>query len=268
MTSHGKRWITALVALPVLAAIIGYGNQVCFSLLIYLVLILALREYFSIVLGPNNFWARLIGFGLATFVCLAAALENFQLIAASLSLSIILGFLGFILVAVRQSFDFNVLAKVIFGVFYLAFGFSHLTMIRQLPEGVAWVFLILVLGFAGDTLAFYVGRAWGKRKLLPAISPGKTVEGFLGLIAGSVLAVLIYRIIFLPALPLIHAVIIGFLGSITGQLGDLCESAIKRDAGVKDSGGSLPGHGGILDRIDCFLFIAPLVYYYRLFVLP
>ncbi len=267
MTAHVKRWITALVALPLLVTIIVYGNQACFSLLIYLVVILALNEYFSIVLGPGKFTVRLLGFGQATIIYLSVCLGNFQLITAALSMAVIIGFLGFIWFAVRQAFDFSALAKLMLGVFYVAFGFSHLTLIRQMPEGVAWVFLILVLGFAGDTLAFYVGKTWGKRKLLPAVSPGKTVEGFLGLIVGSVLVVLAYRIIFLPALPMIHALIIGFIGSIIGQLGDLCESAIKRDAGVKDSGGSLPGHGGILDRIDCLLFIVPFVYYYRLLLL-
>lgn len=267
MTAHVKRWLTALVALPLLFAIIAYGNPAVFSVLIYLVVILAMHEYFSIVLGSGNIPARLIGFGAATIIYLSICLGNAQAILAVLTMSVILVFLGFLLQAVRHSFDFAVLAKVLLGVFYVGFGFSHLTLIRQLPDGVTWVFLILVLGFAGDTIAFYVGKTWGKRKLFPTISPAKTVEGFLGLIAGSVLAVLIYRSIFLPELPLYQALILGFIGSIIGQLGDLCESAIKRAAGVKDSGGSLPGHGGILDRIDCLLFIVPFVYYYRLLVL-
>jgi len=118
-------------------------------------------------------------------------------------------------------------------------------------------FFILVLAFAGDIAAFYVGRTWGRRKLLPLVSPGKTEEGILGLVAGSVLGCLIFRQLFLPSLPIVHTVVLGIVGSVIGQLGDLCESAIKRASGVKDSGVILPGHGGLLDRLDCLILSCP-----------
>ena len=85
--------------------------------------------------------------------------------------------------------------------------------------------------------------------------------------AGSIIGCLLFRQLFFPMLPVLHTVILGLVGSVAGQLGDLCESALKRTAGVKDSGTLLPGHGGILDRLDCLMFITPFVYYYRVLII-
>jgi len=139
--------------------------------------------------------------------------------------------------------------------------------IRRTPSGKLWIFFILVLAFCGDIAAYYVGRAFGKRRLLPQVSPGKTVEGTIGLVVGSMAGCALFTYLFLPSVPVAHAVILGLVGSVIGQLGDLSESALKRSAGVKDSGTLLPGHGGILDRLDCLMFITPFVYYYRVFII-
>lgn len=267
MTPHLKRWATALAALPALFGIIAYGDLVVFSVLIYLVLILALHEFYLLALGQEQRNARWLGLLVATILYLAICAGDPRMILATASMSVILIFLFFLWQAIRQPFEFDLLARVILGLFYVAFGFSHLVLIRQLPDGVSWIFLVLVLAFAGDTLAFYAGKTWGKEKLMPRVSPGKTRAGILGLLAGGVVGALAFKFLFLPALPVVHALILGFTGSIIGQLGDLSESAIKRNRGVKDSGAILPGHGGILDRIDCLLFIVPFVYYYRLFIL-
>ena len=138
---------------------------------------------------------------------------------------------------------------------------------RKLPDGELWVLFVLVLALVGDTAALYVGKYFGKKKLSVLVSPGKTVEGTVALIFGSVLACAIYRYIFLPDVSLMHVLIIAFFGSVIGQLGDLCESAIKRNYGQKDASSLLPGHGGLLDRMDCLMFIAPFVYYYLIFVI-
>jgi len=150
---------------------------------------------------------------------------------------------------------------------YIPLLMSHFILIRQTSSGVLWIFFILVLAFSGDIAAYYVGRRMGKKKLLPGVSPGKTVEGTIGLVAGSIAGCLLFRQLFFPLLSVPHAVILGLVGSIIGQLGDLSESALKRSAGVKDSGVILPGHGGILDRLDCLMFITPFVYYYQVFII-
>jgi phosphatidate cytidylyltransferase len=117
----------------------------------------------------------------------------------------------------------------------------------------------------GDTAALYAGRAFGKHKLAPRISPGKTWEGSVASVIASVAVGAIYAHYFIPASPLWLALALGAAGNIAGQIGDLAESAMKRGAGVKDSGTSLPGHGGWLDRIDATLFSVPTVYALLLF---
>lgn len=137
-----------------------------------------------------------------------------------------------------------------------------------LPDGARWLTVTLCVAFFSDTVAYGCGRAFGRHKLYPAVSPKKTWEGSLGGVAGGVLATTwVGTAWLLPDLPPMHAVILGVLGSIAGQLGDLVESMFKRAYGVKDSGTLLPGHGGVLDRCDALLFVAPLVYYYATRVL-
>jgi phosphatidate cytidylyltransferase len=129
--------------------------------------------------------------------------------------------------------------------------------------GPQWLFLALALAFSSDTLAYFFGRGFGKHKLYEAVSPKKTIEGSVGGLLGGVLAMVGFGHYWLaPELPIVHAVVLGVIGSMLGQLGDLVESMIKRTFGVKDSGNVLPGHGGMLDRVDGLLFVAPLVYYY------
>ncbi len=129
--------------------------------------------------------------------------------------------------------------------------------------GAAWLFVTLAVAFGSDTVAYFFGRAWGKHKLYPAVSPKKTWEGSLGGLVGGVLATCGFGSLWLlPDLPLTHAIPLGILGSMAGQIGDLVESMCKRGYGVKDSGNLLPGHGGMLDRIDGLLFVAPVIYLY------
>ncbi len=128
------------------------------------------------------------------------------------------------------------------------------------------LFFALALNWAGDSTAFYVGRAFGKHKLAPIVSPAKSWEGAIASVLGSVLFGVIYLGLLLPRLPIWQVAVIAVVGNIAGQLGDLTESAMKRGAGVKDSGNLLPGHGGVLDRMDSSLFALPTVYvvYYLL----
>jgi phosphatidate cytidylyltransferase len=133
---------------------------------------------------------------------------------------------------------------------------------RKFPSGQLWILFTLVAVFSGDTTAFYVGRAFGRKKLAPAISPGKTVEGGYGAVAGSAAGALLFKGLFFSQVPFLHALILGLGVGLFGQLGDLWESVLKRSAQVKDSGTLIPGHGGLLDRIDSVLFAAPFVYYY------
>ncbi len=124
-----------------------------------------------------------------------------------------------------------------------------------------WLFFAVALNWAGDTGAYYCGRAFGKHKLAPAISPGKTVEGSIGGILASVLFAVLYLPRVLPSVSIFEAVVLAIVGNLAGQLGDLCESALKRGANMKDSGTMLAGHGGWLDRLDSSLFSMPAIYW-------
>jgi phosphatidate cytidylyltransferase len=131
-------------------------------------------------------------------------------------------------------------------------------------EGAGKVLLVLMLAWLGDTGGYFFGRFLGKTKLYEAVSPKKTRAGLVGAMVGAVVGALIASQSFLPRLSPGHAVVLGVAGGLLGQAGDLTESLLKRSTGVKDSGGILPGHGGILDRIDAVLVLSPLVYLYCL----
>ena len=122
------------------------------------------------------------------------------------------------------------------------------------------LFFALALNWVGDSAAYYVGRAFGKHKLAPVVSPGKSWEGAIASVLGAILFGVLYLGHFVPKIPLRQVAIIAAIANVAGQLGDLAESALKRGSGVKDSGNLLPGHGGMLDRVDSSLFALPVVY--------
>lgn len=129
--------------------------------------------------------------------------------------------------------------------------------------GPGWLFVTLALAFMSDTGAYAFGRLWGKHKLYPAVSPGKTWEGSVGGLVGGCLATVGFgHFLLTPELSVRDGLILGVVGSLAGQVGDLFESMLKRGCGVKDSGSLLPGHGGMLDRVDALLFVGPVVYFF------
>ena len=161
------------------------------------------------------------------------------------------------------------ISVTIFGVLYVSWLGSHLMLLRELPIivgldysfGYTFVIIVFALTWCYDTGAYTFGRLFGRHKLYPSISPGKTVEGAIGGTFLSIVGILVVRILMDTRLGVIEAVLLAIAASIIGQLGDLVESMIKRDAKLKDSASSIPGHGGILDRFDSLLFTAPLIYY-------
>lgn len=158
-----------------------------------------------------------------------------------------------------------VAAATLLGAGYLGAGGGLLAALRELPpvELGAWrVGLLLAIVMGSDTLAYFAGQALGRHRLAPRLSPGKTVEGALAGLLGGVAGALVLKRLGLPALPALHAVVLGLAAAGLGMAGDLFESLLKRWAGVKDSGRLFPGHGGMLDRVDGLLFAAPVLYYY------
>jgi phosphatidate cytidylyltransferase len=151
------------------------------------------------------------------------------------------------------------------GPFYVGALLATLAVLRQGP-GPGFVLLAMTIAWLGDTGGYFVGRYLGKTKLYEAVSPKKTRAGFVGSLLGSVLAGLVAHFWYLPELGLSHGVLLGLIAGALGQAGDLIESLLKRSTGVKDSGWILPGHGGLLDRIDALLVVSPCVYLYTLWV--
>jgi phosphatidate cytidylyltransferase len=159
------------------------------------------------------------------------------------------------------------LALLLFGFIYVPLLLGHLVLLRTLPFGREWIYLVLLIVMASDTGAYFSGISLGRHKLYPAISPNKSVEGAIGGLLGGLLAAFVARYTFFPALDVVDCLLLGLGLGAMSQLGDLFESMLKRSFGVKDSGTIIPGHGGILDRLDSLLLAFPLAFYYGWYIL-
>jgi phosphatidate cytidylyltransferase len=260
-----RRVYTAALLAPAIYAIIRYLPPWALTCLLIAGGSIALLELYRI-----SFQARsnrlLIGMGLAASALilvrthLSLALPDL-LVAATLTLVIAMLF-----APTPIEHRLRDTTITLFGVLYVGLTLSMLVSTRSLPAGEWFVFFVALVTWAADTGAYYAGTLWGTHLLAPSVSPKKTVEGVLGGMALATGAALLAHAWFLPQLSLWDASVLGVLLTVAGLLGDLCESAIKRSVGVKDSGGILPGHGGMLDRLDSLLFTAPTFYYYVTFV--
>jgi phosphatidate cytidylyltransferase len=153
-----------------------------------------------------------------------------------------------------------------FGIVYVGLMLAYTLLLRFVPDGLIYVFFAMLVTWANDSFAYFVGIRYGKHKLAPQISPKKSVEGALGGLAGGLLFAIAITLI--TAKPFWPMLALGILTVAAGQFGDLVESIIKRNAGVKDSGSFLPGHGGALDRCDSILLAAPTVYFVAVYIFP
>lgn len=188
-------------------------------------------------------------------------LQRFDLLVLFLAI-------GFLLMALLYLFRPGPLDQLIYrlgwqllGLFYLPLLLGHLVLLRQLPDGRGWVFVVLFAVMACDSMAYFVGVRFGHHKLYPQVSPKKSIEGSLGGLLGACLGVWLAAALFLPGYGSGQIILTGLLLGVAGQVGDLFESLLKRACGVKDSGGIFPGHGGVLDRLDSLLFAFPLAFY-------
>jgi phosphatidate cytidylyltransferase len=266
---HLKRWITGLSALPFLVFLIYLGGSP-FILLVGVACVCSLWEYDRIVFNADRrmmynavtFWAYLISIGILIAAYTAGPESVLFLVALNL---ISAGVLSVFIYKTNPAVV-EIIQKQAMGVVYIPLSLSFLVTIRHEPGGMIWIFFILVIIFAGDITAFYVGSYLGRRKLCPAISPGKTVEGAIGGLAANLLVGIIGKYLFFQGLAWGPVLIFSVVAGIAGQAGDLFESEMKRSSKVKDSGGLLPGHGGFLDRIDALLFASPVAYLFIVFI--
>lgn len=272
------RLITSAVGIAVLAAVLLLFNTIVFDLVIAIICLIAIHEIYKAFHFEKKLYIY-IGFVSYTLLIM---LSNFSLVRAwMMPLSYAFGlYLAVCVILNSQTINFGKLAGMtMFSGIVILFFYSLIYLKRFLPVEIynydAVYFILLILGFAwgGDSAAYFAGRAFGKHKLAPVVSPHKTVEGAIGGVLGSmVLGVLITlgysmlhdKIVGLPMEKLgfgyyLVIMLLAAVGSVLGILGDLFASAIKRQCGIKDYGTLFPGHGGVLDRFDSLMFIAPFV---------
>jgi phosphatidate cytidylyltransferase len=256
-----RRIYTVLVLAPLLYAVIRYLPPLAFSGVVVLAGALALFEFYRLCFS-NRSHSWLMGIGLAGFAAVILGVHRPEIIVPSL-LAALVGIVSLPLFSrapLEQSLRDG--AMTLFGVLYLGLTLGPLSMTRLLPQGEWLIFFLLLVTWASDTGAYYVGTVYGRHRLAPTISPKKTVEGLVGGLIGAIIVAYAVRWWFLPELSGLDCLVLAMLLTITGLWGDLTESAMKRGVGIKDSGGILPGHGGMLDRLDSLLFAAPAFYYY------
>jgi phosphatidate cytidylyltransferase len=260
------RVLTAIVFLPVLFAAVWADSPVLFAGLAMAGILIGLFEYYALTKQGGE----IQGLIAAAFVLAAFYLHRHDLIPFVIASLVIVEMLVQ-LVSNGNKEDLgnvlNVASINLFGVLYTAVLGGYIIALRviespvpQMAAKLLTLFFIVV--FAGDTAAYYTGRAIGRNKLAPKISPGKTIEGVIGGLIGNVGAAVLAHFTFFPELKITHAIPLALAMGAAGVTGDLCESMIKRGAKAKDASKLIPGHGGLLDRLDSMLFNAPLLYYF------
>ncbi len=253
------RILTAVVGLPLLIAIIWFGEP-WFTLLIAAMAGLASWEFYRIAGGLKV--QPLTYFGIAWVILIIASPHcPYPATLPFLITSAIIVTLIWLLFRRPRDQAFTNWAWTIAGILYIGWMLSYWVQLRSIEAGMELVFLAMFTTFANDTGAFFVGRAWGRHSLAPSISLGKTWEGALGGVLSSIAGAFIINALFRLPFSYWQIALAGFIISLFAQLGDLVESLLKRNTGVKDAGKLVPGHGGVLDRVDSLIFTGVIVYY-------
>jgi phosphatidate cytidylyltransferase len=260
LSNQTQRLLTAAVLIPLFLLVVLYGSVFQFWLLLCAVILLTLYEFYRLLEIKGIACFTWLGLGLGLILNIAFLTDNPDLLIALGSLSILACLIYALGARVQQSQVLPAMAGTLLGLFYIAWLLNYLLYLRKLPHGRELVILLLFLIWACDSAAYYAGRLWGKHKLAPRISPAKTIEGAIGGLVLSLAVILAARAWF-PDLNFIEALLLGLGVGIIAQVGDLCESRIKRWAEVKDSGSLFPGHGGMLDRVDSLILAVPFFYY-------
>lgn len=275
MSNLTQRVLTAVVGVPLLYFIFYLGG-IPFLILILLVILFGNIELFKLLEAKGIQTERELGIAFSLALGIAAYFGYFYF-AVVFSFAVIIIFL---LALRRQDLSNAIIALStgFFAIIYIGWFLSHAILLRNIDHnsnlktyvetvqghsdiGFFYIFLVVSCTFLNDTGAYFIGRWKGKRKLIPHVSPGKTLEGTIGGIISSAIAAIVGNLIFKSPIEYHWVVLFGLVIGIVAVLGDLTESLIKRSAEAKDSGGILPGHGGILDRFDSLIFTFPVSYY-------
>lgn len=269
---HWKRWLTAIVIIPPLLVFILKAGTAWFAVGLAVISALGLLEYLRMVSHGHqptvplgfSFWILITAAG----IIWAVHQNNFVMLAAILAMTLLAGGLFSILRFNVDKASPFIMVKYFFGLIYIPLLLSFLILIHKAAQGPLWVLFLLWVIAWGDTGALYTGTFMGRHKLCPAVSPKKTIEGAIGGLVANIAFGWLFTFFFLPQLSGLNFIVFVLCVGMVGQVGDLFESLFKRASGIKDSGKLLPGHGGILDRIDALLFAAPMAYILKEILLP
>ncbi len=260
-SNHLQRILTAIVIVPVVLAVVIFAPPMLLGLAAAALTIATLREYLDLAAKVNLEPLRLPAYAMAG---LLVALPGFGVHIPLAALFVVVA----LTLAMTPGRDLVTAASgsasAIFGILYVGLPFALLVELREQPRGHLLALYVLVMIWIGDTAAYYGGRLLGRggiHKLAPRISPGKTWEGTVTSLVVVMAAGYAYMKYFFPEMSAPASLFVAATVNIAGQAGDLAESALKRGAGVKDSGTLLPGHGGLLDRVDALLFAIPALWY-------
>ena len=260
---------SALIGVALLVVVLWAADPLLNYALVAVILIALFEIYRSFgFIKMARLPLAVIGFSLAIALCFGD-FTNYKYILFLLCAYIILMFV--LAVCYHKSIKFSDIAILLFSTLYITMPLLHIRMIHENANGIFLIYTVFIGAFVSDTGAYFCGRFLGKHKLMPEISPNKTIEGSIGGIVFTLIGFLVFGLIlsrgFHFNVNFINAMIVAVLASAAAQMGDLSASMIKREYNIKDYGTIMPGHGGMLDRIDSVIFVAPVVYY-MMTVLP
>lgn len=260
-----KRLASGLILFPLVAIVLIFGNKYLVDILISIIAILSLHEFYN-AFNEKAKPVKVIGYIAAIFIAFIHIIPNtiiLKLIGALIASSVLILFL--IVIISNTKINIIDISITFFGICYVALFLMFIPIIREnLENGKILLWYVIFAGWGTDVFAYFVGKYFGTHKF-SKISPNKTIEGCIGGTVGATILILIYTIICNNVFDLnINYIAITFMAiilSIVGQIGDLAASSIKRYVGIKDFSHLIPGHGGMLDRIDSLIFIAPFAYF-------
>ena len=261
--SHSSklRWITGiLLGIPVLACVVA-GPRWCGLALVALAAVIGLWEMHGLLFeAPLPLKWRLLSFAAGLILPISAYSRGITGLSSALFIALFSALTLMMISKPLERDEIGRIAMLSFAWLYVPYLLSFLLLIWDRTNGRHWVLFLLAVIVAEDSGAYFTGLRFGRRKLYPAVSPKKTVEGSIGGLCSSVVAGSAIGLIFLRPVPLTSIFIFSLATAVAGQVGDLVESMLKRNAGKKDSSGLLPGHGGLLDRLDSLLFAFPVLW--------
>lgn len=256
-----KRILTGAVLVGLVSLILLFAPIILFKFIVLALIGGALFEFFKLVM-PKDFFSQIVGivYGLGFAALLIFNFKLNYILPIALTSLFVLILIHMIYSTVAEGV-INKVAITVFGVIYLSCTLVAFSWLREVEHGRSLIVFTFAIVAVSDTFAYAFGKMLGKHKMSPLISPNKTMEGFVASFFGGVIASILCWQIFWPELTLLLVIVLGLTVAFIGAFGDLIESLIKRGAHVKDSGNLLPGHGGVLDRVDALIFAVPFVYF-------